>query len=95
MAKPGAFVDSSVVIAALLSPEGGSFRILTECQDLFAFQINEYVLAETQEVLRSKFRDRPSPHHRVISIVGDRGHLGSAQSQQARCDESRRGRFAK
>jgi predicted nucleic acid-binding protein len=60
MAKPTAFVDSSVIIAALLSSEGGSFHILTQCQDWFAFQVNEYVLAETQDVALSSGIGRAS-----------------------------------
>jgi predicted nucleic acid-binding protein len=73
MAKPRAFVDSSVIIAALLSSDGGSFHILTQCQDFFTFQINEYVLTETQEVLRSKFRDRPSLITELFQLLGIAG----------------------
>jgi predicted nucleic acid-binding protein len=73
MAKHGAFVDSSVIIAALLSPEGGSFHILTQCQDWFTFQINEFVLAETQEILRTKFRDKPSLTTELFLLLGIAG----------------------
>jgi predicted nucleic acid-binding protein len=73
MARPGVFVDSSVIIAALLSSEGGSSHILTQYQDLFAFQINEYVLAETQEILRSKFRDRPILMTELFLLLGIAG----------------------
>jgi predicted nucleic acid-binding protein len=73
MAKLDVFVDSSVIIAALLSSEGRSSHILTQYQDLFAFQINEYVLAETQEILRSKFRDRPSLLTELFLLLGISG----------------------
>ena len=55
MAKPTVFVDSSVIISALLSSTGGRFYVLTQYRDLFAFQINEYALDEIQEILRMKF----------------------------------------
>jgi predicted nucleic acid-binding protein len=70
MAKPTAFVDSSVIIAALLSSEGGSFHILTQYRGFFAFQINEYVLAEIQQILRSKFRNRPSLITELFLLLG-------------------------
>ena len=70
MAKPIVFVDSSVLITALLSSTGGSFYILTQCRNLFAFQINEYVLAETQEILRTKFADRPSIVTDLFLLLG-------------------------
>lgn len=54
------FVDSSVVISALLSPTGGSFCVLRDFHDDFLFQVNEYSIRETKRVfLRfpNKFKD--------------------------------------
>jgi predicted nucleic acid-binding protein len=70
MVKPTVFVDSSVLITALLSSTGGSFCILTQCRGLFTFQINEYVLAETQEILRTKFAKRPSITTHLFLLLG-------------------------
>jgi predicted nucleic acid-binding protein len=67
MARPTAFIDSSVIIAALLSSEGGSFHILTQCRGLFAFRVNEYALAEIQAILRGKLKDRPSLEYFLIA----------------------------
>ena len=46
MLKNRVFVDSSILIAALLSSRGGSFYILTQLKDEFQFQINDYTLEE-------------------------------------------------
>jgi predicted nucleic acid-binding protein len=70
MAKPTAFVDSSVLITALLSSTGGSFAILSQCHPFFAFQINEYVLVETQEILRTKFVKRPDLASDLFTLLG-------------------------
>ena len=58
MGRPAVFLDSSVVIAALLSVKGGSSYILREVHERFSFQINEHALAEIQEALGSKFKDQ-------------------------------------
>ena len=73
MAKPTVFVDSSVVITALLSSTGGSFAVLTQYHPLFTFQTNEYVLAETQEILRTKFIDRPALVSDLFLLLGVAG----------------------
>ena len=56
--KPKVFLDSSVIIAGLLSSRGGSFYILTTLSQYFYFQINEYVLEEVREIIKTKFSDR-------------------------------------
>jgi predicted nucleic acid-binding protein len=73
MARPTAFIDSSVIIGALLSSEGGSFHILSQCHDLFAFQVNEYALAEIQAILHGKFTDRPSLVNELFLLLGIAG----------------------
>jgi putative PIN family toxin of toxin-antitoxin system len=55
MTKTRVFLDSSVLISALLSTKGGSFYILTQLKNKFIIQINHYVLDETLEVLNRKF----------------------------------------
>ena len=45
MAKPAVFLDSSMIIASLLSTTGGSFYIINTLKDNFDFQTNEYGLA--------------------------------------------------
>ena len=44
MAKPKVFLDSSVIITALLSTQGGSFYIIEYYKINFTFQINKYSL---------------------------------------------------
>lgn len=57
--KPGLFLDSSVFIAALLSPWGGSFRICQEShENRLRLYINKYVLAEANAVLGRKYPNR-------------------------------------
>lgn len=51
MLKNRVFVDSSILITALLSSRGGSFYILTQLKNKFHFQINNYVLDEIFLVL--------------------------------------------
>ncbi len=55
MPKNRVFVDSSILITALLSSQGGSFYILTQLKNKFHFQINNYVLDEIFGVLDKKF----------------------------------------
>lgn len=57
MGKPKVFVDSSVLIAALLSSAGGSARVLTTFGNHFDFVINDYVLAESLAAINSKFEN--------------------------------------
>lgn len=53
------FLDSSVVLAALFSPTGGSFRICKEAsENKLSLYINKYVSSEVIEVLNRKY-----PHH--------------------------------
>jgi len=70
MPRPRVFVDSSVIIAALLSSTGGSFFLLTQCHGAFDFQINEYILAEVQEILRVKFARQPGLMSDLFLLLG-------------------------
>jgi len=70
MHKPKVFLDSSVIIAALLSSRGGSFYILTQMRNGFSFQINEYVFAEVGEVLKTKFAIQPDLQKNLFLLLG-------------------------
>ncbi|MDO8569877.1 MAG: PIN domain-containing protein [bacterium] len=70
MAKPKIFFDSSVLLAALLSPRGGSFYILNELGTAFEFYINEYVLEEVLRVLDQKFQMRPNLKNELLLLLG-------------------------
>ncbi|HEY4517023.1 MAG TPA: type II toxin-antitoxin system VapC family toxin [Candidatus Paceibacterota bacterium] len=70
MNKPRVFLDSSVIIAALLSSRGGSFYILTHLHEQAELQINEYVFAEVRAVLEQKFADRPELASTLFLMLG-------------------------
>ena len=70
MDKPRVFLDSSVLIAALLSSRGGSFHVLTQMRDGFSFHINEYVFAEVGEVLKTKFAAQPHLQKNLFLLLG-------------------------
>jgi predicted nucleic acid-binding protein len=70
MAKEKVFLDSSVIIASLLSTTGGSFYIINSLKDNFELQTNEYGLSEIQKVLKSKFADQPNLQGQLFLILG-------------------------
>ncbi len=70
MAKPEVFLDSSVIIASLLSTTGGSFYIINTWKDSFELQTNEYGLSEIQKTLKNKFADQPSLQSQLFLILG-------------------------
>ena len=70
MHKPKVFLDSSVIITALLSSKGGSFYILNQLKDFFIFQTNEYALAEIQEIFRTKFIKYPNLRNYLFLLLG-------------------------
>ena len=70
MAKPAVFLDSSVIIASLLSAKGGSFYILSNLKDDFELQTNEYGLAEIQRILKNKFAGQPALLIQLFLILG-------------------------
>lgn len=60
-AKPKIFLDSSVLIAAFLSPSGGSFRLLEACHNQALECItNLYVFKEIHEVVKCKYPTKVS-----------------------------------
>lgn len=70
MVRPKVFLDSSVLIAAVLSPGGGSFYILTRFKEKCEFQINEYVLEEVLRVLNEKFGKRADLKTMFFLLLG-------------------------
>lgn len=70
MAKSAVFLDSSVIIASLLSTTGGGFYIINTLKGDFDFQTNEYGLKEIQRILKSKFADQPSMQSQLFLILG-------------------------
>lgn len=70
MHRPVVFLDSSTIIAALLSGQGGSAYVLTQMREYFDFQINEYVLAEVQEIIKTKFSHLPNMPTQLFLWMG-------------------------
>lgn len=70
MLKNRVFVDSSILIAALLSSRGGSFYILTQLKDRFYFRINNYVLEEIFKVLDKKFYSQKGLKNYLFLLLG-------------------------
>lgn len=64
------FIDSSILIAATLSHAGGSFYLLTELKNKFAFKINDYVFEEVLRILNTKFDSRPEFKTELFLIIG-------------------------
>lgn len=70
MAKNSVFLDSSVLLAAVLSSTGGSFYILSEWRGKFEFLINDYVFEETLKVLDKKFAARRNLKDTLFILIG-------------------------
>jgi len=70
MEKNKVFVDTSVLISALLSSRGGSFYILTNLNEKFEIQINQYVFEETLQVLNEKFSSQSQLKDDFFLLLG-------------------------
>ena len=70
MVKKRIFIDSSVIIAALLSPKGGSFYILSNLYDSFIFQTNEYAVEEMKLIISNKFKNNPGLMSKLFLLIG-------------------------
>lgn len=70
MQKNKVFLDSSILITAVLSQQGGSFYILTQLNKESEFQINDYVLEETLRVLGTKFANNPDLKTNLYLLLG-------------------------
>lgn len=73
MVKPNVFLDSSVLITALLSEKGASFYLLMEYHERYQFIINDYVLTEILDVLKRKFSDRSDLPAALFLLLGVAG----------------------
>lgn len=70
MQKSKVFLDSSILITAVLSSQGGSFYMLTQLNKECEFQINEYILEETMRVLATKFSNHPDLKTNLYLLLG-------------------------
>ena len=70
MDRSHVFLDSSVIVAALLSPRGGSYYVLTQLNDRLTFHVNEYVLAEMQDLISVKFKNQPQLLAQFFLLLG-------------------------
>ena len=68
--EPAVFLDTSVVITALLSSRGGSFHILSHYRDHLKFFINDYVLREALVVISRKFSVRAGLSSKLFFLIG-------------------------
>lgn len=73
MAKPAIFLDTSVLIAALLSSTGGSSYILNSLHTDFIFLTNQYALGEVHNAIVKKFADIPELWTRLFLLLGVSG----------------------
>ncbi len=64
------FLDTSILITALLSSKGGSFYLLARYYNQLDFYINEYVLEEALEVLQTKFSQEKELRHNLYLLLG-------------------------
>ena len=69
MGKDKVFVDSSILVTAVLSPLGGSFYIINNWRSRFEFQINEYIFEETMRVLENKFSPRAHALKNTLLLI--------------------------
>lgn len=70
MARDKVFLDSSILVTALLSSRGGSFYILNQWRGAFEFLINEYVFEETMGALNEKFTAREDLKAKLFLVMG-------------------------
>ena len=70
MEKDKVFLDTSVLVTAVLSSAGGSFYILNSLKDGFEFFINEYVLEEAIRVLDDKFHQKEDYKNKLFLLIG-------------------------
>lgn len=70
MEKTKVFLDTSVIISALMSPLGGSFYILSNLSSKFLLQINNYVIEELLDVISRKFTKRDETIRNLFILIG-------------------------
>ncbi|MEK7635858.1 MAG: PIN domain-containing protein [Patescibacteria group bacterium] len=70
MAKNRVFLDSSTLIAAILSQSGGSFYILNRFRNDFEFQINNYIFDELMAIADKKFSIDKDFKNKLFLLIG-------------------------
>lgn len=66
--SPKIFLDSSVIVAAVLSPSGGSFHLFQEAQlKRIKIYLSSLVSTEVVRVLQRKYPDKLSTFYRLIT----------------------------
>ncbi len=70
MEKSNVFLDTSVLLTAVLSSTGGSFYILNTLGSAFTFYINAYVFEETTRVLTVKLHARQDLANKLFLLIG-------------------------
>lgn len=73
MEKRRVFLDTSVVITALLSEKGASFHLLMNYHEEYQFFINKYVVHELLDVVERKFPDRADFQSKFFLLLGIAG----------------------
>jgi len=64
---PNVFLDSSVIIAAVLSPSGGSFRLFQEAKlNRIKIYISQFIFTEVITILQRKYPAKPSSFYELI-----------------------------
>ncbi|MFB6226668.1 MAG: hypothetical protein ABEJ02_04920 [Candidatus Paceibacteria bacterium] len=63
------FLDSSVIISAILSQTGGSFYIITQLHSSYDFIINKYVLDEVENVISQKFSGDKEKYNMLFLLL--------------------------
>lgn len=64
------FLDTSVVIAALLSHTGGSARVIFEYSNKYHLVINDHVQDELTDLLPRKFAKQPELANELFVMLG-------------------------
>lgn len=70
MEKHKVFLDTSVLITALLSEKGASFYLLMNYHEQYRYFINEYVIQELLDVIERKFPDRADFQNKLFLLLG-------------------------
>lgn len=63
------FLDTSIIVAALLSHSGGSARVIFEYAKEYQLAINDHVLDELIDLLHHKFAKRPNLENELFAML--------------------------
>jgi len=70
MGRDRVFLDTSILIAAVISSRGGSFYILDKLKNNFTLQISKYVLEEAMRTLTDKFPNSELMKSKLLLLLG-------------------------